>query len=295
MKTVLIYFLVLLISAVGYGQPFNQQTEINGTPHLIAKISKERLAQEPFSMWFHKNFDDYQPDPQAVAQLKEKLNDYTITLFMGTWCGDSKREVPRFYKVLQEADFPLERLTNVAVGRERNNYKQSPGGEHEGLNIHRVPTFILYKDGKEVNRIVEHPVESLEEDLTNIIGGNYKPNYAIVSLADQMLEDYGVEKFDRKLKRIAGKLKAHSTKLSELNTYSSVLLYSGKSDEALTISRLNALLYPDDYYVYYNLGNKLAHIGKKEEALHQYQKALQLKPEDERVQKAMEILQRNDS
>ena len=48
----------------------------------------------------------------------------------------------------------------------------------KGLNITNVPTFIFYKNGKEVNRIVESPRVSLEQDMIDIINGNnYKHIY----------------------------------------------------------------------------------------------------------------------
>jgi len=76
---------------------------------------------------------------------------------MGTWCGDSKREVPRFIKVLEAANFPVDNLKIVAVDRRKEQYKKSPTGEEWGLSIKRVPTFIFYKNGKESNRIIESP------------------------------------------------------------------------------------------------------------------------------------------
>ena len=47
------------------------------------------------------------------------------------------------------------------------------------MNIHHVPTFILYQNGIEVNRIIETPVESLEKDLIAIIQAKkYSSNYS---------------------------------------------------------------------------------------------------------------------
>ena len=41
-----------------------------------------------------------------------------------------------------------------------------------------MPTFILYKDGVELGRIVETPIESMEDDIFNIlIGSPPQPNY----------------------------------------------------------------------------------------------------------------------
>ena len=72
----------------------------------------------------------------------------------------------------------MEQLEIVALDRRKEFYKKSPTGEEQGLNIVKVPTLIFLKDGKEVNRIIERPIESLEEDIGAIVLQNtYVPNY----------------------------------------------------------------------------------------------------------------------
>lgn len=223
-----------------------------------------------------------------VANLKSDLSEYTITAFFGTWCGDSKKELPRFYKILDTVNFPLERLTVVGVARNRDNYKQSPGGEEEGLNIHRVPTFIFYKDGKEVNRIVEHPVKTLEDDMAKILRlENYVPLYNAVTIVNDALDKMGTEKFKRKAKKLLPKLKKEVKSLGELNTYSSVLFFSGRKEDALTVAKLNTLLFPGEAHVYENLANKLFQTNSMEEALKNYETSLTIDPKNERVKKAI--------
>jgi thiol-disulfide isomerase/thioredoxin len=93
---------------------------------------------------------------------------------MGTWCGDSKRETPHFYKILELADFNFKNLDLVTVNRS----KKTPDNLQEGLNILRVPTFIFYKKGEEIGRYVEYAKESLEEDMLKIVSGAaYKNAY----------------------------------------------------------------------------------------------------------------------
>ena len=43
----------------------------------------------------------------------------------------------------------------------------------EGFNILRVPTFIFYKDGKEIGRFVEHAIDgsTIEDDILKIVSG----------------------------------------------------------------------------------------------------------------------------
>jgi thiol-disulfide isomerase/thioredoxin len=93
---------------------------------------------------------------------------------MGTWCGDSRRETPRFYKILEETNFDENYFELITVNRS----KKTPDNLQEGFNIIRVPTFIFYKEGKEVGRYVEYPRETLEKDILKIVTGQaYKHSY----------------------------------------------------------------------------------------------------------------------
>ena len=93
---------------------------------------------------------------------------------MGTWCGDSRRETPRFYKILEAAGFNFKNLEFATVNRS----KKTPNNLQEGLNIIKVPTFIFYKKGKEIGRYVEYARESLEKDMLKIVSGaTYKHSY----------------------------------------------------------------------------------------------------------------------
>ena len=268
-------------------QPFNHETQTEkGSPMLLGKINKEGFSSKDYE-WFSKNYDTYTTDSEVISSIKNNLNDYTIKAFMGTWCGDSKREVPRFYKVIEEANFPLERFSLIALDRKREAYKQSPGGEHEGMNIHRVPTFIIYKNGKEINRIVEEPVSTLEGDLKQILDGNYTSSYYGVTIVDETIKEMGVEKFRKKSKKIARQLENKLKNMYELNTYSSVLFLDNREEEAIAVAKLNLLLFPDEARAYESLGVKLAQTGSKEEAITYLEKAIALDPENKRYKSSL--------
>ncbi|TXF79434.1 TlpA family protein disulfide reductase [Chryseobacterium sp.] len=134
---------------------------------LLGTQTKDQLLKAPFSEWYAKEHEEYALDKTAVPELmKSNLNDYQITLVMGTWCEDSHREVPRLMKILETVKFPDENLTMIAVDRQ----KKSPAGEEEKFRIEKVPTVIVQKDGKEVGRITESPTSGwLERDLLQII------------------------------------------------------------------------------------------------------------------------------
>lgn len=179
MRTITIFFISLCIASVLHSQKLNQEMIVGGNQFLLGAINTEGLSQKPYDDWYTANFIDYTVDEPMVLDFKEELQKYQILVFLGTWCGDSKREVPRFMKILEAADFPSENLKIVALDLRKDTYKKSPDGEEWGLQILRVPTFIFYKNGREVNRIIETPNHTLEADILKIIKEkNYIPNKA---------------------------------------------------------------------------------------------------------------------
>ena len=134
---------------------------------LLGYQTKSQLLKEPYSEWYAKEHDEYSVDQNAIAELKKaKFKTYSITLVMGTWCEDSHREVPRFFKILEAADHPEGKLKIIAVNRK----KEAPSGEEGVFNIQKVPTIIVQKYGKEIGRIIESPKSGyLERDLVEIL------------------------------------------------------------------------------------------------------------------------------
>ncbi|MDH7448438.1 thioredoxin domain-containing protein [Aquimarina sp. 2201CG14-23] len=276
MKTTLPLLILLIISSYTFSQTFNQEI-INekGVANLTGKINIQKLNTPPYSTWFSKNYEAYIPNEAITNEFKTSLEAYTIKIFMGTWCGDSKREVPHFYKTLAVTDFPISRLTTVAVDADRDHYKQSAGGEHEGLNIHRVPTFIFYKDGKEVNRIVESPKKSIEEDIRDILSGNYSPNYVSVTTVDTIIKKNGTEYLAKNAEQLVDTLKNITNSLYELNTYANVLFFAGKEKEAIEILKFNTVLFPKEADTYISLANKLVITDNIPDAIAYYERSLQ--------------------
>jgi thiol-disulfide isomerase/thioredoxin len=136
---------------------------------LLGYFNPSQLSMPPHSEWFTKGYDEYQPDRNVMEKLMLlDKNDLTILIVMGTWCPDSRREVPRFMRVLYQLKFPVENVTFIGV----DNSKVAPIGDYDKFNIQRVPTFIFLKNKVEAGRIIENPVTSLEQDMLNILNRN---------------------------------------------------------------------------------------------------------------------------
>lgn len=151
-----------------------ETTVVNTNEMLVGKQSKEELLKLPYNLWFNPNHENYKPNMTTLTELKKHLNDVSITIFMGTWCEDSQQQVPGFYKILEALQFDNNKVTLITVDKS----KTTPEQFEKGLNITNVPTFIFYRNGKELNRIVERPMETLEKDMLKIVTGQpYKHAY----------------------------------------------------------------------------------------------------------------------
>ena len=138
------------------------------TTWLLGYFNLSQLTREPYSTWYLKGFDEYTLNTDVINRLLEISKDgVTIKIVMGTWCPDSRREVPRFMRVMDAWQFPVSKITFIGV----DDAKQSPVGEYVSLDIKRVPTFIIYKNNIEAGRIIENPTTSLEQDMVNILTG----------------------------------------------------------------------------------------------------------------------------
>lgn len=135
---------------------------------LIGSCNREGLSSGEFGEWFLREYNTYAADSLVITSLrKADVSELSICIVLGTWCSDSRREVPRFYRVLDDMEMNEDKLELRCV----NRAKEVPGMDISRLDITHVPTFIIYRSGKEYGRIIETPEENLEKDLLDIISG----------------------------------------------------------------------------------------------------------------------------
>ncbi|KAB2918132.1 MAG: thioredoxin family protein [Bacteroidetes bacterium] len=116
--------------------------------------------------WFALEYKWYNTNHFATDRLNQYLTpEHEFIVFGGTWCGDTKNLLPKFYKILDTLAAPP-KVTLVLVDMN----KQSGTDLEEQYKIEYVPTFIILKDGKEVGRVVESTKQpDLESDLADIV------------------------------------------------------------------------------------------------------------------------------
>ncbi len=90
----------------------NREVETtNDGKMLLGNQLKEQFLKAPYADWYVKEHDEYVLDQKAIGELKkQKINSYSITVFMGTWCEDSHRDFPRLMKILEEVKYPDRKL-----------------------------------------------------------------------------------------------------------------------------------------------------------------------------------------
>lgn len=281
-KAITIIF--LLTSYFITGQQLNTLSkDSKGKPMLLGKTNKKAFENENFK-WFKKNYDSYLTNDKIITQLKDSIQNYTIKAFYGSWCGDSKRELPKFYKVIDETHFNKSQLEVIAVDKKPEAYKESPNGEEKGLNIHRVPTFIFYKNNKEVARIVEYPKQDFERDILTIISGKkYSPQFIVVEYLHKMLEKKTIKELKNEENKLAASLAEFTKGSRELNTYGYKLLRSNQLEKAVFVFELNTKMYPYKANVFDSLGEAYFTTKNYNKALSSYNKAQKLDPNDKNI------------
>lgn len=275
---------------------------ISKTPYVNKEIIHEKgdtilagncmpylLKTGTFKPLFSKSFETNEADTVTVKLIAPLLQNKSMEIFLGSWCGDSKREVPHMMKILEAASFDTTKLKLIFVDNTDDVYKQSPQHEEKGKFIHHVPTFIVYDDNKEMGRITETPAVSLEKDLLAILSKQLPGiKYKAIDYWIKNIPHKNKQKDDASVAEIAVAIKPLCRNASELNTYGYVLMAQKNFTEAENIYRLNAVMYPEEPNVYDSLGEFYTNTGNKLLARKFYEKVLQLKPGDENAVKMLE-------
>jgi hypothetical protein len=128
------------------------------------EITKEKILAA--GQGWQEKHDKYEPEADIMDALKAKIGSgLRIDVYLGLWCPDSRNNVPPFIKILDRLGtavpvryFSLPRKANKDI-----KYYV------EELKVERVPTFIFYRDAKEIGRIIENPKTGLIQDFMEIV------------------------------------------------------------------------------------------------------------------------------
>jgi len=146
------------------------QTEVSrdaeGNKILKGFVTKQQLATDSAFTWFAENQQGYVPDQNALKALRANKDSVNIIAFGGTWCGDTKFILPKFFVLADAAGLSQDRITVLGVDHNKKTIEHLS----EAFNIENVPTIIVMKNGKEIGRVVEYGHSGMfDRDLGEVL------------------------------------------------------------------------------------------------------------------------------
>tara|TARA_B100000609_G_C17073636_1_gene360438 strand:- start:170 stop:733 length:564 start_codon:yes stop_codon:yes gene_type:complete len=143
--------------------------DLEGNEILLGEININQLKE------FTKDWsNNYNPNPNLLTKIRPLIKNKDIVLIMGTWCEDSEREIPGFINILESISYDTAKIRIIAVDED----KITPNFIEKDYELINIPTIIFYDNNSEINRIVEFPIKSIEEDILDILSGKaYKHAY----------------------------------------------------------------------------------------------------------------------
>lgn len=276
---------------ISYSQQAKYIINEEGDTILLGAHSFEELQKPPFNSWFVPGVDTAHFSKEEAHKLRNHIRDISIEIFMGTWCGDSRREVPGLYALLDYIRFPKEKIKLVFLDNADSAYKESPGHEEKGRYILRVPTVIASRQGKEIGRVIEHPKQSWAEDITAILTAQpYTPNYAGGYAWMRLTDTMSATALLQDSVALVARFKPIVKTRAELGTTGLIHELNGDTEKAFASYAINRILFPADARVLNSLARLYAIRGNTATAIDYYKQALTIEPELEAAKKGLEIL-----
>jgi hypothetical protein len=110
-----------------------------------------------------------EPDLEATERLVREIVGAEVRIYLGTWCDDTRRELGRLWWALDSLGVgEMPELGYLAVDRGL----AEPADALMGVDLIRVPTFVVRRDGRELGRIVEESPNGIENDLLALLTGD---------------------------------------------------------------------------------------------------------------------------
>ena len=128
---------------------------------LIGPIKPSYITD---SIWYKENYNAALVKAKQLKIINKKSGDVTVEVYFGTWCSDSRYWVPAFIGLMDKTDL-AKKIDLIALSRSKKTKETARLKEI----IDKVPTFVFWRDGKEIGRIVETPEVTLVNDIIWIL------------------------------------------------------------------------------------------------------------------------------
>lgn len=169
----------MVVAALALAAAASQDPEeAEPEPELVGPLTRAEI-EASLPEWVEQVVQA-SPDAAAAAELPEALHGAEVAVFFGTWCSDSRRELTRLWRALDEAG-AIEPPEIRYVGVDRD--KEQPAELLTGVDLQYVPTLVVRRDGRELGRIVETAPTGIELDLLALLRGERE---GVVSARDDL-------------------------------------------------------------------------------------------------------------
>ncbi|MDP3927853.1 MAG: thioredoxin family protein [Bacteroidota bacterium] len=160
----LIPFIFISLTACTAPKPYSV-IKSQGDQILIGSVQKSLLQTHASSLWFEPNYQQYKPNSVIIDSLKWHANNLQVLVFAGSWCSDTQRELPRFFKVADAIGLNPNQIDIHMLNENKKGFYIN----ESIFKIQSVPTFIFFKNGKEIGRIVESTTLPFEQEWLNLL------------------------------------------------------------------------------------------------------------------------------
>jgi thiol-disulfide isomerase/thioredoxin len=143
-----------------------RKVSLNGKPPLTGLHKAADLkAHNP---QYARGATVYKPNGDAIASLKKDPVPVTVRVVFGSWCPHCRQHVPYMLKVEDELKGSQIHFEYFGLPKPPDAWKHP---EVKRLGVKGVPTGIVYKNGKEIGRIVGEDWGAPEVQLNKIVYG----------------------------------------------------------------------------------------------------------------------------
>jgi hypothetical protein len=164
-KVLPILLSLLIFSACRVQKNYSVST-VNEKLVLDGRLNRAQLNVLVKENWLTINYKSYKLDSLTYKNLVQTdLDSLSFLIFAGSWCSDTKLELPRFLKVIDTLNLGKNPLDMYFLDLNKKSKFVTPSV----YNISLVPTFVVLRAGKEIGRIEETPKESIEKDVLEIL------------------------------------------------------------------------------------------------------------------------------
>lgn len=234
--------------------------------------------------WWKGNYDAYLPDAAAIESLRKPLQDVSIEVFFGRWCGDSRRQLPRLAKVLERTGFDFTRALLTPLSDQVGEYKKLRGGGEPSRRVVRTPTIVVVRDGREIGRIVETPQSTLEQELREVIEGRAPPTrYGAETWIHELASTLSVADFEKRLLTADAEISKRGDPDSLTHYAEHDLIKNRKWREVVAVTALHLRLRPRSALAFVLQAEALIELGRTVEAREAIDQALAIEPQNGRA------------